>query len=88
MEGQSACYGMAYLDPNPLQRGHWYSMQIQINHATGTLIVIRDGVQLFNYHGTLGFGRTDTYHLEYGIYRAPTTNDIQAVQYRNMVVSP
>jgi Polysaccharide lyase len=88
MEGQSACYGYAYLDANPLQRGRWYSMQIQINHAAGTLVVKRDGVQLFNYQGTLGFGNSDTYHLEYGIYRAPTTSNIQAVQYRNMVVSP
>jgi hypothetical protein len=86
MEGQSACYGNPYVDSKPIQRGRWYSMQIQINHARGTLVVIRDGVQLFNYQGTLGFGASDKYHFEYGIYRAPTINDIQAVQYRNMVV--
>jgi hypothetical protein len=86
MENTPACYGNVYVDPDPLVRGRWYSMQIQINHAAGTLVVFRDGIRLFTYKGTLGFGSNDTYHLEYGIYRAATVSDIQAVQYRNLIV--
>ena len=68
-----------------MQRGQWHSMQITVDHSSGNLVVIRDGVQLFTYQGTLGFGSSDKYHFEYGIYRSATTSDVQAVWYQNMV---
>jgi hypothetical protein len=82
--GQSVCYGLAYKDTNPIQRGHYYNMDIAANFSKGTLIIIRDGVTIVNYSGPLGFS---PFHWEYGFYRAPTTNDIQALNYRNMVVN-
>jgi hypothetical protein len=81
----SISYAYAYQDSNPIQRGHYYNMDITINQAKGTLVVLRDGVPLVNYNGPLGFGEST--HWAYGIYRGNTTNDIQAADYRNMVLT-
>jgi hypothetical protein len=85
VNGQSVSYANAYYDPNPIQRGHYYTFDIIINFASGTLRVLRDGVQIVNYNGPLGFDGPS--HWEYGIYRAGTTNDIQATRYRNMILT-
>jgi hypothetical protein len=77
---------VVYLDPNPIQRDRYYTMDIRVNYAKGTAVVFRDGVQILNYQGPLGYGGSS--HWEYGLYRAPTTNDIQAARYRNLVISP
>lgn len=77
---------VVYLDPNPIQRDRYYTMDIRVNFAKGTAVVFRDGVQILNYQGPLGYGGPS--HWEYGLYRGPTTNDIQAARYRNLVISP
>jgi hypothetical protein len=78
-----------YTDPKPIQRGHYYSMDIWVNFARGTLNVVRDGVPIvsFSGQGKLGTG-TSRYYWKHGIYRAPTTNDTQVARYRNFIISP
>jgi hypothetical protein len=85
VNGNPVSYGYVYSDRNPVQRGHYYTMDITINFANGTLSVFRDGVQIVNYYGPMGFGGPA--HWDYGVNRAPTTNDIQAADYRNMVLT-
>ena len=80
-----------YVDPNPLIRDHTYSMKIDTNFAddsSGYLYVWRDGVQIVNYHGPIGFG-DETYWKE-GIYRAVDAgNQTMAVDYSNLkIVTP
>jgi len=77
---------VVYLDPNPIQRDRYYTMDIRVNFAKGTAVVFRDGLQILNYQGPLGYGGPS--HWEYGLYRARTTNDIQAARYRNLMISP
>lgn len=78
-----------YTDPKPIQRGHYYSMDIWVNFARGTLSVVRDGVPIVSFSGQrkLGTG-TSRYYWKHGIYRAPTTNDTQVARYRNFIISP
>jgi hypothetical protein len=61
-------------------------MDIRVNFARGTAVVLRDGVEILNYRGPLGYEGPS--HWEFGVYRAATTNDVQAARYRNMVISP
>jgi hypothetical protein len=78
-----------YTDPKPIQRGHYYSMDIWVNFARCTLSVVRDGVPIvsFSGQGKLGTGNS-RYYWKHGIYRAPTTNDTQVARYRNFIISP
>jgi Polysaccharide lyase len=78
-----------YTDPKPIQRGHYYSMDIWVNFARGTLSVVRDGVPIvsFSGQGKLGTGNS-RYYWKHGLYRAPTKNDTQVAHYRNFVISP
>jgi hypothetical protein len=86
--GQAAGYGWAYVDPSPIQRGHAYAMQISVrfNTINGSLRIFRDGAQIVNYQGPLGFGVG--HYWKMGIYRAPTTNDTQVADYGNFTISP
>ena len=86
---QNHNYRDAYVDPNPLIRGHTYSMKIDTNFATdssGYLYVWRDGVQIVNYHGPIGYG--DTTYWKEGIYRAVDAgNQTIAVDYSNLKIT-
>ena len=80
-----------YTDPNPLIRDHTYSMKIESNFAddsSGYLYVWRDGVQIVNYHGPIGFG--DQIYWKEGIYRdVDPGNQTMAVDYSNLkIVTP
>jgi len=80
-----------YIDPNSIQRGHAYSIQIQARFAsdsTGYLEMWRDGVQIVNYHGVLGDPGAN-YNLKLGIYRGEPTaaNYTMAADYSNIVTS-
>jgi hypothetical protein len=81
-------YNYVYHDRNPIVRGHTYEMVIQAKfHPTdGYVCVYRDGVQIVNYTGPLGFGYP-VYWVD-GIYRAHTTNDTQRALYQNLVIIP
>ena len=72
-----------FLDTQPLQRGHFYGMKIVtnfMNDSTGYVQVWRDGVQIVNYSGPIGYGQA-VYWKE-GIYRYPTNQTI-AARYRH-----
>ncbi|WOH69763.1 heparin lyase I family protein [Bradyrhizobium sp. BWA-3-5] len=76
-----------YTDPNPIQRGRYYSMNIQVkfdNNGNGFLRVWRDGVQIVDYHGSIGTGAA-TYWKQ-GIYRsaAPET---MTVHFRRLKIT-
>jgi len=77
-----------YADPNPLQRDHTYAIKIVtnfMNDATGFVQVWRDGVQIVNYNGPIGYGQA-TFWKE-GIYRDPTNQTI-AAWYENTTQTP
>ena len=58
------------------------------NDSTGYLYVWRDGVQIVNYHGPIGFG--DTMYWKEGIYRdVDAGNQTIAIDYSNLkIVTP
>ena len=86
VNGVNISFGFAFQDSVNIIRGHNYNMQIQCKmHPTaGVLHVWRDGIQIVNYVGPLGFN-FNTY-WKYGIYRAAGA-DTQTAQYQNMVIS-
>jgi hypothetical protein len=50
-------YVVAWRDPNPIQRGHAYDMNVQVNfdpNGNGYLNVWRDGAQIVKYEGAIG----------------------------------
>ncbi|MBR1132241.1 heparin lyase I family protein [Bradyrhizobium iriomotense] len=76
-----------YTDPNPLVRGQYYSMQVQVkfaNDSSGFLEVWRNGVQIVDYHGPIG-NDLGTYWKE-GVYRSASSQTM-AVDYRNLQIT-
>lgn len=76
-----------YIDPNPIQRGHYYSMNIQVKFASkgdGFLRVWRDDVNVVDHRGPLGTG-TGTYWKE-GVYRSSTAQSV-AVSFRRLKIA-
>lgn len=89
VNGISTSYAQVYADPNPIVRNHNYKMQIQIKFTnpgdnSGFVNVWRDGVQIVNSVGQLGFGY-NTYWKN-GIY-GTVTNATQIAQYQNLMVA-
>lgn len=81
---------VVYHDPNPIQRGQNYFMNIQINFdstGSGYLNVWRDGVRIVNFRGSIGYGKGQTYYWKQGIYRAATA-EMMAVRYQGIVLRP
>jgi hypothetical protein len=79
-----------YYDPAPIQRGHNYSMNIQVNfdnRGNGYVNVWRDGIQLVSYGGPIGYGSEQIYDWKEGVYRAPTT-EMMAVRYQGTRLEP
>ena len=71
---------VAYRDPNPIQRGHAYDTNVQVNfdpNGNGSLNVWRDGVQIVKYQGAIGMAGANYYWKE-GIYRAPAAETFTA----------
>ena len=75
-----------YLDPTPIQRGHVYDIKVAVTFdpkGNGALVVWRDGVEIVDYRGALGYvGETSTYFKE-GIYRAAAAETL-AADYSNL----
>jgi hypothetical protein len=88
--GQSGTTTKAvYTDPNPIQRGHSYDMNIQVkfdNNGNGYLDVWRDGVQIVDYNGSIGYGSGQTYYWKEGIYRSPAA-ETMTVDYANLHIT-
>jgi hypothetical protein len=83
-------YAQVYADPNPITRTHNYTMQVQIKFTragdnTGFVNVWRDGVQIVNSAGQIGFG-FNTY-WKCGLYRGAAA-DTQIAQYQNLIATP
>jgi hypothetical protein len=79
---------VAYRDPNPIQRGHAYDMNVQVNfdpNGNGYLNVWRDGVQIVKYQGAIGMAGANYYWKE-GIYRAPAPETLTA-DYSNVQIT-
>jgi hypothetical protein len=86
VNGFDISYGQVYLDPSNIIRNHNYKMRIQCKaHPTaGFLNVWRDGVQIVNSVGPLGFGFNTNW--DFGIYRH-ASRETQRNQYANMMVA-
>ena len=78
-----------WTDPNPIVRGHTYSMKIDMNLSSdnsGYLHIWRDGVEIVNYNGPIGYG--DATYWKEGIYRTNAA-ETMAVDYSNLkIVTP
>lgn len=84
----SPAYKYLYMDATDIQRGHFYSMDIQIVFdpgGRGKLVVVRDGVTIANYNGPIGYNTQDSVYWKEGIYRASTTETI-AAQFRHLTL--
>jgi hypothetical protein len=76
-----------YSDPNPIQRGHAYDMQLKLNFdksGDGSVQVWRDGNKIVDYHGPVGYG-DGVYWVE-GVYR-PNAPETMAVQFADLKIS-
>jgi hypothetical protein len=81
---------VVYHDPNPIQRGHSYHMNIQVNfgnNGNGYLNVWRDGVQIVKYQGSIGYDSGQSYYWKEGIYRPPAAETMR-VRYQAMELRP
>lgn len=76
-------YRELYVDSQPIERGHYYDMRIEVrfeNNGNGFLHVWRDGEEIVNYSGPLGYD--NGVYWKYGIYRSETDTKI-AVNYKS-----
>jgi hypothetical protein len=72
-------------DPSPIARGRAYDMKYQVKFdpaGKGLLNVWRDGVQIVEYTGPIGFAGQQ-YYWKLGIYRSPAA-EAQTVLFRNI----
>jgi hypothetical protein len=77
-----------WTDPNPLQTGQYYNIQIQANvsnTSSGYLDVWVNGIQVVNYHGPLGYG-APTYWEE-GLYRNAGPAETVAASFRDLIIT-
>ena len=68
----TSTYMNLYTDSSDIKRGHWYEMKITIRFdpfGDGALAVWRDGVQLVDYNGPLGYPDQVGPYWKYGVYR-------------------
>jgi hypothetical protein len=86
VNGIDISYSQVYLDPVNIVRGHTYKMRIQCKaHPTnGFLNVWRDGVQIVNSAGPIGFNFNTNW--DFGIYKLRTP-ETQVNTYANMMIS-
>jgi hypothetical protein len=87
LPGQTAAkYIGIYRDPSPIVRDQYYAIDIHVrfgNQNDGALSVRRDGMQIADYHGAIGFGASQTYYWKAGVYRAAAAEPI-AVVYQDL----
>jgi hypothetical protein len=77
-----------YTDAETIERGRYYGFRIEVNFATdekGYLAVWRDGIQIVDYHGRLGYG--GRVYWKEGVYRAPAREKV-AVDFRKLSIAP
>ncbi|MET0529188.1 MAG: heparin lyase I family protein [Microvirga sp.] len=72
-----------YTDTHDIQRGHWYDIKMTVKFdpfGNGILDVWRDGVQLVNYRGPLGYNDQIGPYWKHGVYREASPESM-AVNY-------
>lgn len=79
-----------YLDTAPIQRGHPYTMSLEMKKAsdsTGYLKMWRDGVQIVNYTGPIGIN-SNTAYIKFGVYQGWPENVSSplAIRYGNIAL--
>lgn len=65
-------YMSLYTDSTDLARGRWYEMKIRVRfdpYGDGLLAVWRDGAQLVDYYGPLGYADQVGPYWKHGVYR-------------------
>lgn len=70
-----------YIDTHDIQRGHWYDIKITMKFdpfGNGMLGVWRNGVQLVNYKGLLGYNDETGPYWKHGIYREASPETVAA----------
>jgi len=75
-----------FLDSQNITRGQWYDITMQVKFdpsGGGMLNVFKDGVQIVNYTGPLGYNDAVGPYWKEGIYRGPSPNPI-AVDYKGL----
>jgi len=87
LPGEAAAkYIGIYRDASPIVRDQYYAIDIHVrfgNQNDGVLSVRRDGIQIADYHGAIGFGAAQTYYWKAGVYRAAASEPI-AVVYQDL----
>ena len=76
-------------DNAKIQRDRWYAFDITIRFdpfGKGLVTVRRDGVQIVNYHGPLGYNDEQPPYFKVGIYR-DSQPDTQARRYRRLTMT-
>ena len=65
-----------WVDPNPIERGHTYQMDVQLQFGqNGYLHITRDGQTIVDYHGAIGLG-DHPYDWNLDIYRPSVPNTL------------
>lgn len=79
-----------YTDTKNVQRGHWYDIKLTVKFdpfGNGLLDVWRDGIQLVDYNGPLGFNDQVGPYWKNGIYRKAASETI-AINYSDFFMMP
>jgi Ca2+-binding RTX toxin-like protein len=81
-------YRDIYTDSQDIVRGHWYTMKLNVKFdasGKGSADIWRDGVQIVDYNGALGYtDQTQTYWKE-GVYRS-TASETTAVNFKDLAI--
>jgi len=78
-----------YKDTADIVRGQWYDIKIDIKvdpFGNGDIDVYRDGVQIVDYHGAVGYNDAAGPYWREGVYRAPADETL-AVNFKDLEVS-
>jgi hypothetical protein len=81
-------YKYLFIDKTDIQRGHFYDMDIKVTFdpaGNGHLSVVRDGVQIVDYNGPLGYASQSSVYWKEGVYRASASETI-AIEYRDLSI--
>jgi hypothetical protein len=77
-----------FKDTQDIQRGHWYTMKIDVQldpYGGGHAQVWRDGVEIVDYKGKIGYTDSPTSHWRMGVYRnSPDGGETFAAQYKDI----
>ncbi|MFG1379715.1 heparin lyase I family protein, partial [Xanthobacter autotrophicus] len=79
-----------YTDPNNIQRGHYYDMDITVtfyDNNTGHLVVVRDGVTVVDYTGPMGFTTQSSVYWKEGIYRSSDATETVVAYFKDLEIT-